>query len=130
MRSIVKSAALALALLGTAHAATAVTTSAVNLRRSPGGAVITAVPGGTLLIVACKKDWCRTSYQGRGGYIASPYLRPLTKSAPLGGKGVKFYASCAAMRAAGAAPVRVGKPGYRTGLDRDGDGWACRFEKR
>lgn len=130
MRSIVKSAALALALLGTAQAATAITTTAVNLRRSPGGAIITAVPGRTLLTVACKNGWCRTTYQGRGGYIASPYLRPLTKSAPLSGKGVKFYATCAEMRAAGAAPVRVGKPGYRTALDTDGDGWACRFEKR
>jgi LPXTG-motif cell wall-anchored protein len=35
------------------------------------------------------------------------------------------YASCAEARAAGAAPMRVGEPGYRLGLDRDGDGVAC-----
>jgi hypothetical protein len=31
----------------------------------------------------------------------------------------------AAARAAGAAPLRVGEPGYRSGLDRDSDGVAC-----
>ncbi|MCW2581283.1 MAG: hypothetical protein JWQ53_73 [Klenkia sp.] len=35
------------------------------------------------------------------------------------------FASCAEARAAGAAPVRVGDPGYREGLDGDGDGVAC-----
>ena len=35
------------------------------------------------------------------------------------------YASCAGARAAGAAPMRVGEPGYRLGLDRDRDGVAC-----
>ena len=35
------------------------------------------------------------------------------------------YASCAEARAAGAAPMRVGEPGYRLGLDRDRDGLAC-----
>ena len=28
-------------------------------------------------------------------------------------------------KAAGAAPLTVGEPGYRPGLDRDGDGVAC-----
>lgn len=36
-----------------------------------------------------------------------------------------YYGSCAAARAAGAAPLYRGDPGYRTGLDRDGDGVAC-----
>lgn len=35
------------------------------------------------------------------------------------------YASCAAARAAGAAPLRRGEPGYSTRLDRDRDGVAC-----
>jgi hypothetical protein len=33
--------------------------------------------------------------------------------------------NCASARAVGAAPIRVGDPGYRAGLDRDGDGVAC-----
>jgi hypothetical protein len=35
------------------------------------------------------------------------------------------YANCAAARAAGAAPVRRGQPGYGRHLDRDGDGVGC-----
>ena len=36
-----------------------------------------------------------------------------------------YYANCAAARAAGAAPLYRGQPGYRPGLDGDGDGVAC-----
>lgn len=35
------------------------------------------------------------------------------------------YANCDAARAAGAAPVRRGDPGYGSHLDRDGDGVGC-----
>ncbi|WP_235933831.1 excalibur calcium-binding domain-containing protein [Agromyces humi] len=35
------------------------------------------------------------------------------------------YANCDAVRAAGAAPIHAGDPGYTTKLDRDGDGTAC-----
>lgn len=41
-----------------------------------------------------------------------------------GGREV-YYPNCAAARAAGAAPVRVGQPGYGRHLDRDGDGVSC-----
>ena len=37
----------------------------------------------------------------------------------------RAYANCAAARAAGAAPVRRGEPGYGRHLDRDGDGIGC-----
>jgi endonuclease YncB( thermonuclease family) len=36
-----------------------------------------------------------------------------------------YYRDCDAARAAGAAPIRVGEAGYRSDLDRDGDGTAC-----
>ncbi|MFI9531057.1 excalibur calcium-binding domain-containing protein [Micromonospora rosaria] len=36
-----------------------------------------------------------------------------------------YYANCAAVRAAGKAPIRRGDPGYSRRLDRDGDGVAC-----
>lgn len=36
-----------------------------------------------------------------------------------------YYASCAEAKRAGAAPLHRGEPGYRKGLDRDGDGVAC-----
>jgi len=35
------------------------------------------------------------------------------------------FANCTQARAAGAAPVRVGDPGYGQHLDRDGDGVGC-----
>lgn len=41
------------------------------------------------------------------------------------GGGDAYYPNCAAARAAGAAPLRRGEPGYRPKLDRDNDGIAC-----
>lgn len=40
------------------------------------------------------------------------------------GRGV-YYPNCAAARTTGAAPVRLGQPGYARHLDRDGDGVGC-----
>ena len=37
----------------------------------------------------------------------------------------EFYANCKEAKAAGAAPLYKGDPGYRSDLDRDGDGIAC-----
>jgi len=36
-----------------------------------------------------------------------------------------YYANCDAVRAAGAAPIHRGDPGYASKLDRDGDGIGC-----
>lgn len=36
-----------------------------------------------------------------------------------------YYPNCAAVRAAGAAPIYEGDSGYSSDLDRDGDGVAC-----
>ena len=36
-----------------------------------------------------------------------------------------YYANCSEARAAGAAPLHQGEPGYSPRLDRDGDGIAC-----
>ncbi|WP_407839399.1 excalibur calcium-binding domain-containing protein [Streptomyces sp. DSM 116496] len=46
-------------------------------------------------------------------------------SSSTGGGGSAYYKNCAAARAAGAAPVRRGDPGYGRHLDRDGDGVGC-----
>ena len=37
----------------------------------------------------------------------------------------EFYANCKEAKAAGAAPLYKDDPGYRSDLDRDGDGIAC-----
>lgn len=50
-------------------------------------------------------------------------VAPVTPAPSPGGD--VYYANCAAVRAAGAAPLRAGQPGYRTGLDGDKDGVAC-----
>jgi hypothetical protein len=36
-----------------------------------------------------------------------------------------YYKNCGVALAEGAAPIQKGEPGYRTGLDPDGDGVAC-----
>ncbi|MDT9598535.1 excalibur calcium-binding domain-containing protein [Sphingosinicella rhizophila] len=36
-----------------------------------------------------------------------------------------YYSGCNEVRAAGAAPLYRGEPGYRQGMDGDGDGVAC-----
>lgn len=41
------------------------------------------------------------------------------------GGGSVHYKNCDAAKAAGAAPIRRGQPGYGKHLDRDNDGIAC-----
>lgn len=51
---------------------------------------------------------------------------PTTTKAPAAAPGgTVYYKNCDAVRAAGAAPLRTGDPGYSKELDRDGDGIAC-----
>lgn len=58
-----------------------------------------------------------------GAISADPTPKPLFTNAPAGSG--PSYANCAAVRAAGAAPLHRGQPGYTRRLDRDGDGLAC-----
>ena len=58
------------------------------------------------------------STSGRG--ITGTTAAPTT-----GANGDVYYQNCAAVRAAGAAPLYQGQPGYRTALDGDKDGVAC-----
>jgi hypothetical protein len=59
-----------------------------------------------------------------------PLRPPASQARPLGAlstpsSGSAYYANCSEARAAGAAPIRAGEPGYASHLDRDGDGVAC-----
>lgn len=47
------------------------------------------------------------------------------RASGVNGLGGTYYADCGAARAAGAAPLHRGSPGYRPELDPDGDGTAC-----
>jgi len=49
-----------------------------------------------------------------------PATDPPTTRAP-----AVSYRNCSEVKAAGAAPIRRGQPGYSSSLDRDGDGIAC-----
>jgi hypothetical protein len=51
----------------------------------------------------------------------APAPAPAAPAAPA----AVYYANCTAARAAGAAPVYAGSPGYGTHLDRDRDGIGC-----
>lgn len=50
---------------------------------------------------------------------------PATSRPSARGQGASYYPNCAAVRAAGRAPIRRGQPGYSRKLDRDGDGIGC-----
>lgn len=58
-----------------------------------------------------------------GTYEAPVYTAPATP-APQSQANV-YYQNCSAARAAGAAPVYAGEPGYGRHLDRDNDGIGC-----
>lgn len=103
-------------------------------RRLAGSALIVALPTsvGTMHSVAgahpggLNAEGCHNNRKTgdyhchRGGSSTRP--KP-TQTADGGGS--TYYANCSAARAAGAAPVRRGDPGYSSRLDRDGDGVGC-----
>lgn len=61
-----------------------------------------------------------------GCATSTPTATDATEPAPSEGAGSEVhFSSCAAAREAGAAPLVKGGPGYRAGLDGDGDGVAC-----
>jgi len=56
---------------------------------------------------------------------APPTTTPAPPTTSLPTESTPYYPTCTAARAAGAAPLYAGSPGYRAALDRDGDGVAC-----
>lgn len=87
---------------------------------------LAAHPGG-LNSEGCHNNRKTGDYHCHGsGRPAAPPPRPAIARQPLRALGSDVYfSSCAEARAAGAAPLRRGDPGYRAGLDRDDDGVAC-----
>ena len=84
--------------------------------------------------------WSPSSCNGDTEQAAAPAVpsaRPTASPQPSsGGSGTSTggsssgssstsYANCSEARAAGAAPINEGEPGYAAHLDRDGDGVAC-----
>jgi hypothetical protein len=54
-----------------------------------------------------------------------PTTPPAVVPTPKQEESIVYYKNCKAVKAAGAAPLMKGEPGYSLKLDRDGDGVAC-----
>jgi hypothetical protein len=69
---------------------------------------------------------CHTNHK-TGGYHChrGPAATPSRALQAVASSSRREFANCAQARAAGAAPVRIGDPGYGRHLDRDGDGVGC-----
>lgn len=73
-------------------------------------------------------EGCHTNRKTGDYHCHRPQSAPSASRKPaplLGLSGSSSFANCSAARAAGAAPVRRGDPGYGPHLDRDGDGVGC-----
>lgn len=55
--------------------------------------------------------------------------RPAKPSQPSNPPATVYYKNCTEVRKAGKAPLHRGDPGYRSALDRDGDGIACETKR-
>jgi hypothetical protein len=86
----------------------------------PFGLPAAAHPGG-LNSEGCHNNRKTGGYHCHRGSSASAPARSVQRA--LGS--VISYRNCSHARAAGAAPVRAGDPGYGPHLDRDGDGVGC-----
>jgi hypothetical protein len=58
------------------------------------------------------------------GALQEAASKPGSRTTPAPGR-APVYANCAAVRAAGVAPIRPGDPGFQTKFDRDDDGIGC-----
>lgn len=96
----------------------------LSLLVAPIGPSMALAHGGGLDASGCHHDRKRGGYHCHQGSGAAP---PSSRAAdrPPRIAGNTYYANCTAARAAGAAPVRQGDPGYASHLDRDGDGIGC-----
>lgn len=92
---------------------------------------IAAAHGGGLNAEGCHNDRNNGGYhchRSGGSRVPASSLAPTrstqnTVQSPRATSGA--FANCTAARAAGAAPVRRGDPGYGSHLDRDNDGIGC-----
>lgn len=81
--------------------------------------------GGGLNADGCHNNRRNGGYHCHRGSSAGRSLSPKQSHGAVSSGGSRYYANCSAARAAGAAPVRSGDPGYSSKLDRDGDGVGC-----
>ncbi|WP_347276631.1 excalibur calcium-binding domain-containing protein [Caulobacter segnis] len=84
------------------------------------GGPVAAHPGG-LNSEGCHNNRKTGDYHCHRGSSPPKSLKRAVSSPQSG----RSYANCSAARAAGAAPVYRGQPGYGSHLDRDNDGIGC-----
>ena len=107
--------------------------SASKVETLDGSALVSEVDerdGWSLLRRSPSDCWVKSSYLGaepRPAPVRREYRQPAeTRGFVSSGRSTSaYYANCSAARAAGAAPVLRGEPGYSRKLDRDGDGVGC-----
>ena len=88
VRTAASAAIFTLLSAGIAIAKPVTTTGETNLRKSPGtdSEVITLIPKGTSVEVGkCTNGWCRTSFDGRDGYIIAHNVGMAAVRPPLRG---------------------------------------------
>ena len=89
------------------------------------GLWVTQAEGAAIVhVLATCRDQRLPIEPGAIGPVAVRGSSPASQAPPPPAAGV-YYPNCSAVRAAGKAPLHIGQPGYRAGLDRDGDGVAC-----
>ena len=81
--------------------------------------------GGGLDANGCHNDRKRGGYHCHGTGASERPAPTSRRTAPNALIGSFNFRNCTEARAAGAAPVRRGDPGYGPHLDRDGDGIGC-----
>src|SRR5215475_5140854 len=106
-------------LLGVAVAACAVQTSP---RLAGDAQPTTAAPAPTTEVAAAQTTTAQTT---TAAPTRSPTPTRTAAARPKPPPAEPYYHNCTAARAAGAAPIRRGEPGYRPALDADNDGIAC-----
>ena len=86
-----------------------------------------AAHGGRTNAEGCHNDRKNGGYHCHNGGAGQSRSQVAASFAPARSTGLSgsSYANCTAARAAGAAPVRRGEPGYAAHLDRDEDGVGC-----
>ncbi|MCW2706151.1 MAG: uncharacterized protein JWQ37_4146 [Blastococcus sp.] len=84
------------------------------------------LPGGVVANIPAPQPASAPTPAPRPVPAPKPVPQPVPQPDPVPAPPAEvYYANCTAARAAGAAPVLVGQPGYGRHLDRDGDGIGC-----
>ncbi|WP_433163175.1 excalibur calcium-binding domain-containing protein [Kribbella sp. CA-247076] len=115
-----------------ATATATATSSATVTVPGPTATTLVTVPGPTETVTPPPLPARTVTIRPGAATVTVTERAPLTRSSPsstakktTAPRTAVYYANCAAVRAAGKAPLYRGQPGYASHLDRDDDGVAC-----